>query len=636
MQVPEAIKMAAIRGEKDIVLDYCSSLNSAQDFRALKEHKILFKLFQVTNVNVFSDYMSIINTKFPTIANQEMAYIDFLIVIKLLLSITEEKINKELKPYKTCHIDYYLRSISAAINRELNIRRDKVYAQLKDGLDRINTFEDRYKHQLSIFHQLNGELVDLIAAYAVGVNYAFRSLKGSEFILPPEMHLSRIISLSSTYNSALWLLDQVSYGEIEVKGVDWESNTVHLDFKEESLNLARIASIRHNLSRIETNKDQFILKEWKEYFFDISKQLCGLYEFEYDVTLDEKELEDEIIHRLRDIDLKGSFLLVALQFEKPVLAHVFAAIYLICHSIVIEQVNKYIDYKQLVYDVPVDIFIEYLSNSIAGLEREQAIEAFDAFICTLPNRENQILLSKPFIRLSDTEVVGILPLIRAVHWHKAIQKVFIQGGKPGKLYGHLWEAYIGSIFEQYSWRILGKRIEVKHQTEVVTDIDLIVEKNGIVLLVQAKTVNECTTPYERWKTRNTIIKGIRQAQLAKLHIEMNPQKYKLPQNIAVLQGVVVVPLDEFNGWSNEDVPVISIDYLISMLNGAKFDLINEDGNVMTHLKYLTKDSKPEDVQGLLINPYFIRVQKNVLKKNFISEIVGGFNFIIPRMEPPIA
>lgn len=515
------------------------------------------------------------------------------------------------------------------------MRRDKVYAQLNNELEKINMFEDRYRHQLSIFHQLNGELVDLITAYTVGVNYASRSLEGSEFILPPEMHLSRIISLSSAYNSALWLLDQVSYGELEVKGVDWDTNTVHLDFKEESLNLARIASIRHNLSGIANNKDQFILKEWKEYFLDISKQLREFYEFEYDVTLDEEKLENEVIHRLRDVDLKGSLLLVALHFEKPVLAHVFAAIYLICHSIVIEQVNKYIDYKQLVYDVPVDIFIEYLANSIIGLERKQAIEAFDTFICTLPNRENQILLSKPFIRLSDTEVVGILPLIRAVHWHKAIQKVFIQGGKPGKLYGHLWEDYIGSIFEQYSWKVLGKCVRVKHQTEMVTDIDLIVEKNGIVLLVQAKAVNECTTPYERWKTRNTIIKGIRQAQLAKLYIEMNPQKYKLPQNIAVLQNVVVVPLDEFNGWSNEDVPVISIDYLISMLNGAEFDMVDKDGNVMTHLKYLIKDSKPEDVQGLLTNPYFIRVQKNVLKKNFFSEIVGGFNFIIPRIELPI-
>lgn len=94
VQVPEAIKMATIRGERDVVLGYCSSLNSAQAFRALKEHKILFKLFQVTNVNIFSDYMSIINTKFPSIANQEMAYTDFLIVIKSLLNTMEEKLMK--------------------------------------------------------------------------------------------------------------------------------------------------------------------------------------------------------------------------------------------------------------------------------------------------------------------------------------------------------------------------------------------------------------------------------------------------------------------------------------------------------------------------------------------------------------
>lgn len=76
------------------------------------------------------------------------------------------------------------------------------------------------------------------------------------------------------------------------------------------------------------------------------------------------------------------------------------------------------------------------------------------------------------------------------------------------------------------------------------------------------------------------------------------------ERIDNIQAVVVTPNYHFNGIDIEDIPIINFGYLISLLNGAKIELINQDFEIIkTSTPYLDDYWNSNEFINLIRNPF---------------------------------
>lgn len=76
----------------------------------------------------------------------------------------------------------------------------------------------------------------------------------------------------------------------------------------------------------------------------------------------------------------------------------------------------------------------------------------------------------------------------------------------------LFEELIRDRIEQHGWATIKHQVNIKENKKIVTDLDLIAYKNGIVIIGQVKVAHTGRRSYQLWKTKKTIENGINQMQ----------------------------------------------------------------------------------------------------------------------------
>ena len=142
----------------------------------------------------------------------------------------------------------------------------------------------------------------------------------------------------------------------------------------------------------------------------------------------------------------------------------------------------------------------------------------------------------------------------SANWPVTVRSRWLQGGPVGDKYGKVWEFYVSRTFEWRDWLVVGRGIKLRERGATLTDVDLLVVRNNLLLVIQVKAlIGYGTDPYEQWKSRNIISLGARQANTAARFLRDNTKSITgicgalLAREISDVQPLVVTNVNILTG-----------------------------------------------------------------------------------------
>lgn len=502
------------------------------------------------------------------------------------------------------------------------------------------------EHQL---HEINGTLVDLAYAVTRAINECSRTI-----LIPTKKRLTNkqhqrafklfrsTIKKISEINSLEWFFDSVSYGEFDVaENKILPSKTFQFQFTDPRLSLTKRLSIRRELAHKQNMQraDRFIRAKLAESQPYILNQAIKYYARNSPKQIHNlSHLEAEISSTLAHIDAEDDLLLLASHSDAKVSAYYIAAFNLQCYAKVARATNQR-NFKPIPF--------EKISETIVGSEgRTLVTSALENLTIDLPARSHISILSKPFIRETHSSAYPFLGGDFGF-WNTAIRETLTQGGALGKEVGKMWEIFYEHCFQASDWKIIGKSIKIRQKGKILTDIDLLIAKDSLLLVIEIKSLaSSGNTVYEHWKNKHTIQLGCSQANLAAEHLRTNKDTLlslcgkRTANQISHIQPVVLTNISHFEGWSFSGVPVISEVTRKAICTGAKVDYYTSKNSDPIHTHYFTKpeDLKTKEILNILRGSVELKVSALTEEIYYIPNKIGDLIFLTPdfatRTGPP--
>lgn len=644
----QKVKKAAKEKNIDFIINYLLKLDDLETFRAFKHQKILYNLARHDKFSIIAETYLSCASKIPLVdSRQESLYIDFVIVTSLIIAKAENEITLIIESLKDCHLfDVLLSLVKWMYNTVTKISK-KPYSLLNEkNLEKLNNI-DKASYINTVLHKINAELVDLNLSvtrliYYLVNNLSNQNTKSGKFI--ENKTIEKLVTFSSCLEAIYYRVDQVSYDELSISNVDFENHTITLEFQDINLQIARQTGIRRLIAKIqkEPRSLRFFIERYKEITKDI---IIGYINFYQSIGLRINKSDEEII--------KDSFNLLSQYFsyedEILLLSHdsiseidaiYLMAVELLCQINVLSNIvisDDPLDFGELLFGVNFKVLEEYLSQMI---DIQYIKKAFPLFYSESPIKLLD-LKTKPLFFTKDGEVLGVLSL--AQYWASTgsvnIRRQIIKGDYLGKKYGEVLEEYLEQIFTDYKWNILGRQIKIKINGSLLTDVDLIVENYGLILLIQIKGISESRVPYEYWKCKIKIQEGVEQAKLASEYLTIESQLLKglltkrniSLEKISVIQPIVITPDITFNGWNISNIPVICLDYILSILNGAKLEIVSKDQKIIETNYFLSPEPTADEIINLLKKPYYQIIESMNITTSHKDDYLVGIKFEIPEL-----
>lgn len=160
-------------------------------------------------------------------------------------------------------------------------------------------------------------------------------------------------------------------------------------------------------------------------------------------------------------------------------------------------------------------------------------------------------------------------------------------GKGTNFFGKdVFEVVIRKKICDFGWQAIHAAVKLKQNKNIITDVDLIAFKNGIVLVGQLKVAHCGRDSYQIWKTEQVIKQAFVQVRRS---VELLTQDPNLLYSILKKEGIVtcreqikmLIPIvitssNYFIGLVNEsNVAVVSFDMLCETMYYAQDDKTNE-------------------------------------------------------------
>lgn len=647
-QLKETIKDAIKKGDLNSLIVYLANSNSYEELIAIREHKVFYKIVdKKNNAKVIEEYLKAVERVDISKYSEEVNFIQFVEVSSSILDELNKissNICNELDNFNQYIVINTFCSWMTQKEKEISENMwssfdAEKYEQLPD--------KEKAVSLNSYLHELHGVMIDHYRACSDSICKIINNCKNALMIksdIAPELKIiENLVTISALCNSVNFLIDKVSYGEFNVKNINLEQKVIEFDFVDLDFQIAKCVGMRHIISEREfkSKLPRSISKMFSEIVTEFTFSLAEYFEAENIGVANKKYIQDRIKSELRSLSFNDEVLLASqnrIDHEQIIAAYtagfIFKSFAFVIESL--EIVDHEYDHLKCFTEIPVEILYNYL---IGIFENAEIVNKAVNFYFTAYNKLTPLdLLNKPYIKLEEFLVFGIVPFIGRNNWMLTLRREFIKGGKESESYGKYWEDYVTYVFNEKSWNIVGKQVYVKKGKNCLTDIDLIVEKEGLVLLIQAKATADCRTPYEYWKAKNTIIKGMQQADIALKNIGYDsPQLEELLnskgidiKSIKKIQAVVITPCMQFSGWKKERIPVLGLGYIISLLNGGKVELVrSEHKEILDTSHHLSKRNNINDLCELLAKPYYFDVYAPNIKKVARNILIGEFRCIIP-------
>lgn len=614
------------------LIKYIEDCDDYTKLKIVKEQKILFNIVNNTKSNnVYKKYLNKVKLLNERDFNCESNYIKFIrFISNKIESLNKEKefiilkLNEETLYTNLFRVGRYdeLNKNKAIYNNKVGIYGQIIAleeAAIEHKSSKIGINIDKYIQVYSDqMNSNNRELAFLITSLLNDTINCVKTMSYAE----DEHNIDffyRYCSLCKDIEYMYNLNDEITYGKMIIES--FSKKQIILRYKNIEVELNRIAAQRLENVRYEEfiagniNEDVFnqyslLIKEIiqserknieKRNIGIFNKPVEEMYEEVRDIINGEFYYEDYLINEIEDLNIKYSYLIL---------------IILICQWIVHKNVITESDgFFKYFYPINFDAILEYVSvnfdekNFIKDNEK-----LISLFINNINNKEYSNILYSPFIRLNDGHTYGITGIIERLDWPLFLRKRLLTGGHIAKQYGISLESYLEKLFILKEWKVVKREFKIKENKKDITDCDLVVYKNGLILLVQVKSSTKAKTAYSEWCNMDAILKGVEQGKLCKKFITLENFQFKqlLQENsidkndVVAIEPVVIIPNYSYSNLIDE-ISIINIRYLQALLDGGKMMRVNKKEKLIEKIN-----------DGLSINWNAMDFIK-LMKYNYVSD-----------------
>jgi hypothetical protein len=438
-------------------------------------------------------------------------------------------------------------------------------------------------------HEVVGATNDLVFAVARALGHALNYIdkkktftSGRAVRRGTSEAFARIVEVSAEWNGLEYLADQVSYGEWVVRSIQLsEPVQVIFGMRDERLAFARMLGIRRQAVALFEGTERLSalrlqLEAVLPDFLDRCLSRLGsgvIRQLPVEGTI---SLKAALKRRLAELEPSDDLLMAAGGPERSIVDDYIAALSIRWFGDVALFVAQHVSKRAKRAFIPPVATAEEI-GSFLPLEAKQRMRVISA-IGRLVERRNGSrhlsFLASPFLELADQRIAYV-PTLDAGRWPTDLRAKWLREGDVAHKFGKLWEEFVLMVFRDFHWKVLGRGIKLRQNGKTVGDIDLIVQRDELVLILQLKALaGQGVSPYDHWRNRKTIEKGASQAAIALEFIRHRPHflqgvaSRQAVANVRRVEGAVLTNLHLFNGWLIGSVPVLSRNGLMTILNGA--------------------------------------------------------------------
>lgn len=217
-----------------------------------------------------------------------------------------------------------------------------------------------------------------------------------------------------------------------------------------------------------------------------------------------------------------------------------------------------------------------------------------SLVCNYGQKCNSGYHSKiPFFQLGDKVIIGKWMFDNDFSIIEEAKNISFNSIKYNKL-GESANDFGKNVFEKIvrgkmiksGWDVVDFSIKLKNKKNIKTDIDLLAFKNGIVVIGQLKVANCGRSPYQIWKSSETIKRGINQAKSCIDILQNDPNLlYSILKKVNIIKArgdikeIIPIVVTSNNYFNKVDIlsniSVISFDMLCELLYYTQDDETNE-------------------------------------------------------------
>lgn len=502
-------------------------------------------------------------------------------------------------------------------------------------------------------HDLNGCLVDLSNGLArllnetsrVGlINNNKRPYKRRE----RKHALAVIRSVLTTVgqlNALEWSFDEVSFGHFCVVESSKKGSAFKLDFTDARMALMRRLATRRSfiLKFMDARTERYVRNELmriKDELLNYALKYCCSVAGISGLNFENIEKAQQLVRAsLAIIDTEDDLLFSASRGNHRVQAYYVAGLALTCFAIassIVADVGRSTGLTKQIIEIPLSI----ITGGVRfGTGESLIAEGLAALSVSLPARSHNQLNALPFVRDRNNVVRPFLHGFSGM-WNIMVRNALIQGGTLGKDIGAVWEEFIEFSFKDTAWRILGKGIKLRRGGQVVTDVDLLLLQNDLLLVIQIKSlIGSADTAYDHWKNRQIVEMGCMQARKSADFLTENSDILvsicgkKASDKIRIIQPLVLTNINHLEGFCSLDVPVIGEATRKAICRGSKVDYFRSNGqHIHSHIFVAPDQLNTNEILRLLKEPVELHIASEKPETFYRRERLGNLELGLPEFQ----
>jgi Holliday junction resolvase-like predicted endonuclease len=437
-------------------------------------------------------------------------------------------------------------------------------------------------------HNMSGYSNDLSFAVARVINHAWprccqTDLRRADALSSARAPFQEATRLASQLTALDYTHDSASFGHFLVSGIDEEKNSFQLDIVDIRLNLIRILASRRRMTAILTgNRGERFLRDALRAVGEGVAHNALVRAMKRAGKGPPAQNDFELLERVLDqllleIGASDDLLVAASKgnIQLQMLYHMALALRINAAALKLAALQLG-PRARLAFDRRISL-TELLEDISDPQVHAPACEAWNSLTIELPARSYWDTLNKPFARTGESNAFCLM-LGDTDSWASQVRNLAIKGGETGRQFGHVWEDFITRGFADTGWQIVGRNIRIVVDGSPVTEVDLLLLRDDLLLVVEIKALAGVgMNPYDHWKNRETIERGCRQAKLAAARLEDNRTllvsitNRQIAARVKLIQPLVLTNESMFDGWEHEGVPVAGETIRKAITQGTKVE-----------------------------------------------------------------
>lgn len=592
--VVQLIKSAIENKDYTKISDILSNVNCKDDIKNISANKIFYKLLSknLLDNSLTEVYINSVRNVDPSSVENEYGKILF----SRNLFMLNEAISELLKEHLILECKGSLKLFFFLQEQYVILRNKKISAKSFTSI--------------SDWHEIGGCFRDYSYFDTLLLDIAFQCLN-FDLYDEKKYHTPYIDRNSSPLNNSyinisLWrftygIFDKLSFDEYKISKIELENDkfTFSFDYTDPSLILSKYAGIRTSL----ITSNRAIEEDFQEMIrfieVDISNFGKKKYRLSHKQTL-------KIIHELRELVrfnyVETFMILLSKQMQGLLYLLLYIAMFFKLESEYIKKNKLKIAYTIIV----IDDLKRYLIEAGILLENEfdKLISKIGVYYRNNKHSNYGTLISCPILRNGNILLhPQYLPLFPN-GIYQTLTYIIPHNGEQANAYGSMFNDFIAEVSLNNNWKILNKDFKVKHNKQTITDIDLILLKDDLLVYIQSKCTIKTVDIYAHYKAKERIIEGINQAKLSLEYDDLIKNRNGINDNEKIHTYAIVITNNNcFTGWKNNDkIPVMSLERWVWIMNNYvknsfEFEIFSES-YLCPHKKDLKMSIKNKDIFGL--------------------------------------